>query len=84
MMTGREKLVRILLLYRCFLDTDFVEDLSKCKKGKNEKYNIPEFVWGIPKVKEWFKLLVWTMCLNTWLSSPDHDKSMFKFRRDET
>ena len=49
MMTGREKLVRILLLYRCFLDTDFVEDLSKCKKGKNENYNIPELVWSRPK-----------------------------------
>ena len=84
MMTGKEKLARIFLLYMSFLDTDFVEDLSKLKKGNNANYNIPEFVWSIPKVKKWFKFLGWTMCLNTWLSSPYNDRSIFKLRIDET
>ena len=83
-MRGKKKLARIFLLYMCFLDTDFVEDLRKLKKGKNVKYNIPEFIWSIPKVKELLKFLGWTMCLNAWISSPDHNMNMFKSRRDET
>ena len=84
MRTGKENLARIFFLYTCFLDTDFVEGLNKWKRGKNKKYNIPEFVWSRPKVKEWFKLLCWTMCLNAWISSPDHDRNMFKSSIDET
>ena len=48
-MTGKEKLARIFLLYTCFLDTEYVEDLRKSRKWKNANYNTPEFIWIRPK-----------------------------------
>ena len=63
-MSGKEKLARVFLLYTCFMDTYFVKELRKCNKRDHAKYNIPAFEWSKVKVREWFKFLGWTICLN--------------------
>ena len=42
-MSGKEKLARVFLFYTCFMDTEFVKELRKCKKRAHAKYNKPEF-----------------------------------------
>jgi len=71
MMHGKEKFSRIFLLYCCFLDSDFIELLSNHKKRNSD------FTWDRDKVKEWFTLLGWSLSLNMWFASKEHDRKFF-------
>jgi len=78
-MYGKEKYSRIFLLYCCFLHSDFVEELSKSKKRSSRPDEDP-FEWNKPLVKKWFKLLSWSLSLNSWFALEVHNLKNFVAR----
>ena len=78
-MYGKEKFSRIFLLYCCFLDSEFVETLSKVTKRASNQDDEP-FVWDRDTVKKWFKLLSWSLSLNSWFALDEHDREYFTAR----
>jgi hypothetical protein len=78
-MYGKEKFSRIFLLYCCFLDSEFVNKLSKVAKRAPNDDDQP-FLWDRNLVKKWFRLLSWSLALNSWFALDEHDRQFFTAR----
>lgn len=78
-MYGKEKFSRIFLLYCCFLHSEFVGELSKSTKRSSRPDEDP-FEWDKPLVKKWFKLLSWSLSLNSWFALEAHNLNYFVAR----
>jgi hypothetical protein len=78
-MYGKEKFSRIFLLYCCFLDSEFVNKLSKVAKRAPNDDDEP-FLWDRNLVKKWLRLLSWSLSLNSWFALDQHDRHFFTAR----
>ena len=75
MITGKEKLARIFVLYLCLQNTTFVDHLSKSKKRKTSSTKGYEYT--LKKVKSWFELMERTLGFDRWLREDSHERSYF-------
>ena len=76
MITGKEKLSRVFLLYLCLQNTAFVEQLKDSSKRRSKTSAPYEF--NIAKIRAWYKIIEWTLSLDCWLRNEEHDKGYFK------
>ena len=88
LVTGKEKMGRILLLYLCFLKPDFVGKLSTSKKrgtaATNGKPAKLPYTYSLKLVKKWFKLLEQTLAFDRWLRCDNHSRMYFFMDDDAT
>jgi hypothetical protein len=82
MITGKEKLSQVFLLYLCLQNTEFVEQIKDSKKRKSKTSATYKF--NIDKIKSWYKIIEWTLSLDCWLRNDEHDKGYFETMTTES
>ena len=75
MITGKEKMGRIFLIYLCLQKSSFVHKLSRSKKRATTNNDMYEY--SMEKVKRWYKLMEWTLAFDRWLRCESHPRRYF-------
>ena len=75
MITGKEKLARVFLLYLCFQNSQFLDKLSTSKKRKTKTTN--GYDYTLQKVKSWYELIEKTLGFDRWLREDSHERKYF-------
>ena len=94
-LSGDEQYARVFCIYLTLLVPEVLESLSTANRfesrtftnddGSEYKRNVNIGPMGFVKAKNWLKLLSLTVCLNSWIMSPEHprhDLELRTFRRN--